>query len=51
MKVRHPRYGAGTVVEAGGFGRHRTVTVLFEEGERRVTFDVAKSPLQPVGIR
>jgi DNA helicase II / ATP-dependent DNA helicase PcrA len=49
MLVRHPRYGVGTIVETGGYSRHRTVTVLFKFDERKETFIVAKSPLQPIG--
>jgi DNA helicase-2/ATP-dependent DNA helicase PcrA len=49
MPVRHPRYGLGTVVDVGGFGPRRTVTVSFAEGGRKETFVAAKSPLQPVG--
>ena len=46
--VRHPRYGLGVVVEVGGFGRRRTVTVEFENEDRKETFVAAKCPLQPV---
>jgi DNA helicase-2/ATP-dependent DNA helicase PcrA len=49
MQVRHPRYGLGTVVDVGGFGARRTVTVTFADGARRQTFMASKSPLQPVG--
>ena len=48
-QVRHPRYGLGTVVDVGGFGNRRTVTVAFPSDDRRKTFVAAKSPLQPVG--
>lgn len=48
-QVRHPRYGVGTVVDVGGFGRHRTVTVNFRDNERTEKFVAAQSPLQPVG--
>lgn len=51
MKVRHPRYGLGTVVEVSGLTRRRTVTVDFETGNRRESFVEAKCPLQPVGIQ
>ncbi len=50
MQVRHPQYGVGTVVDVDGFGRRKTATVEFPSGERR-HFDIAKSPLQPVGLR
>jgi DNA helicase-2/ATP-dependent DNA helicase PcrA len=52
MQVRHPRYGLGTVVDVGGFGQRRTVTVTFREGgeERTEKFVAAQSPLQPVGV-
>jgi DNA helicase-2/ATP-dependent DNA helicase PcrA len=52
MQVRHPRYGVGTVVDVGGFGQRRTVTVTFREGEEERTekFIAAQSPLQPVGV-
>ena len=46
--VRHPRYGLGVVVEVGGFGRRRTVTVEFENEDRQETFVAAQCPLQPV---
>lgn len=46
--VRHPRYGRGTVIDIGGFGLRRTVTVLFED-DRKETFVAAKAPLQPLG--
>jgi ATP-dependent DNA helicase UvrD/PcrA len=49
MQVRHPRYGLGTVIDVGGFGQRRTVTVSFADGERTETFVAAQSPLQPVG--
>ncbi len=46
--VRHPRYGKGFVLSVNGFGPRRTVTVEFEEGGRKETFMVQKSPLQPL---
>lgn len=49
MLVRHPRYGRGTVVDVGGYSRHRTVTVEFETDERVETFVASKSNLQPIG--
>ena len=49
MQVRHPRYGLGTVIDVGGFGQRRTVTVCFGDGERTETFVASQSPLQPVG--
>lgn len=49
-QVRHPRYGRGTIVEIGGFSKNRTVTVEFETGDRRETYVVSKSPLQPIGV-
>jgi DNA helicase-2/ATP-dependent DNA helicase PcrA len=49
MQVRHPRYGLGTVVDVGGFGQRRTVTVTFADGDRKETFVASKSPLQPAG--
>lgn len=50
-EVRHPRYGRGTVIEVGGFGARRTVTVRFSESDRTETFIASKAPLQPVGRR
>lgn len=52
MQVRHPRYGVGTVVDVGGFGQRRTVTVTFRDGgsERTEKFVALQSPLQPVGV-
>jgi DNA helicase-2/ATP-dependent DNA helicase PcrA len=51
MQVRHPRYGLGTVIDVGGFGHRRTVTVAFRDDgqERTEKFVAAQSPLQPVG--
>ncbi len=46
--VRHPRYGLGVVIAIGGFGHRRTVTVEFQQDERKETFVAAKCPLQPV---
>ncbi|HEX6986121.1 MAG TPA: 3'-5' exonuclease, partial [Planctomycetaceae bacterium] len=51
QKVRHPRYGLGTVIAADGFSRNRRVTVEFEDDKSRKTFVAAKCPLQPVGVR
>lgn len=48
-QVRHPRYGIGTVVDVGGFGQRRTVTVTFRDDDRTEKFVAAQSPLQPVG--
>jgi len=50
MSVRHPQYGIGTIVDVDGFSKNRKVTVIFRDGDRRQTFVVAKSPLQPVGL-
>jgi DNA helicase-2/ATP-dependent DNA helicase PcrA len=50
MTVRHPQYGLGTIIDVDGFAKNRKVTVQFREGDRRQTFVVAKSPLQPVGL-
>jgi len=47
--VRHPRYGRGVVIEIGGFGPRRTVTIQFSEGSRTETFVANKAPLQPIG--
>lgn len=49
MSVRHPRLGIGSVIEAQGQGKWRTVTVLFSSGETQ-SFVAHKCPLQPVGI-
>lgn len=49
MHVRHPKYGIGQVVEVGGFGGRRSVTVTFANNQRTETFVAAKAPLQPVG--
>lgn len=50
MRVRHPRYGTGTVQHVSGYAKRRTVTVEFTDG-RQQTFIADKSPLQPVGMR
>ncbi|WP_437191638.1 UvrD-helicase domain-containing protein [Planctomicrobium sp. SH527] len=47
QQVRHPRYGRGVVIEIGGFGARRTVTVNF--ADRQETFVASKAPLQPIG--
>ncbi len=49
QQVRHPRYGRGVVVDVGGFGIRRTVTVEFPDDKRRETFVASKAPLQPIG--
>ena len=51
MRVRHPRYGIGTVVETSGSSRMSTVTVEFSEANRNETFVASRCPLQPVGVR
>ncbi len=48
-QVRHPRYGLGTVVDVGGFGAKRSITVKFPTDDRTETFIASKAPLQPVG--
>jgi hypothetical protein len=50
MSVRHPRLGVGSVIEAQGLGKWRTVTVMFSSGETQ-SFVAHKCPLQPVGVR
>ena len=50
MRVRHPRYGYGTVVEVSGLALRRTVTVDFESDNRRESFVEAKCPLQPAEL-
>ena len=50
--VRHPKYGRGKVISAGGFGARRSVTVEFVNSDDETieeTFIIAKCPLQPVG--
>jgi DNA helicase II / ATP-dependent DNA helicase PcrA len=49
MSVRHPRLGVGSVTEAQGSGKWRTVTVVFSSGETQ-SFIAHKCPLQPVGL-
>ena len=49
MSVRHPRLGVGSVIEAQGVGKWRTVTVLFASGQTQ-SFVSHKCPLQPVGL-
>lgn len=49
MRVRHPRYGLGTVIKVDGHGGNRNVTVEFPHDDRIQTFIAAKAPLQPVG--
>lgn len=48
-QVRHPRYGVGTVIDVGGYGQRRTVTVSFRDEDRTEKFVASQSPLQPVG--
>lgn len=50
-KVRHPRYGRGTVVDVSAGSSRATVTVVFEVDDRKETFVAAHCPLQPVGPR
>lgn len=49
MRVRHPRYGVGTVKDVGGYGDRRSVTVKFAADDRVETFIASKAPLQPIG--
>lgn len=49
MRVRHPRYGIGTVTDVSGYGGRRSVTVTFPDDDRQETFIASKAPLQPVG--
>ena len=51
MRVRHPQYGVGAVTNVTGFGRRKSVTVAFQEPSESHTFDAARCPLQPVGMR
>lgn len=51
MRVRHPRYGMGTVTGINGFSRRRTIEVEFASGDRQETFSAVHCPLQPVGVR
>lgn len=51
MRVRHPKYGMGTVTGINGFAKRRTVDVEFASDNRRETFSAAHCPLQPVGVR
>lgn len=51
MRVRHPRYGMGTVTDMKGFSRRRTIEVEFSSSNRRETFSAVHCPLQPVGVR
>lgn len=51
MRVRHPRYGNGTVTEVSGVSKKQTVTVEFQNDSRSETFRAAFCPLQPVGGR
>ena len=51
MRVRHPKYGMGTVTGINGFARRRTVEVEFTSGDRKETFSAVHCPLQPMGVR
>jgi len=51
MRVRHPKYGMGTVTGINGFAKRRTVDVEFSASDRKETFSAAHCPLQPVGVR
>lgn len=51
MRVRHPRYGVGTVMGISGYARKRTLDVLFDNEEESQTFMAAHCPLQPLGLR
>jgi len=50
MRVRHPRYGMGTVVDVSGMARRRTVMVQFDSDDRKESFIEDKCPLQPAGF-
>ncbi|HTI49787.1 MAG TPA: 3'-5' exonuclease, partial [Planctomycetaceae bacterium] len=50
MSVRHPRLGVGSVIEAQGLGKWRTVTVVFSSSGETQSFVAHKCPLQPVGL-
>lgn len=47
-KVRHPRYGVGTVIATEGLARNRRVIVEFQDDPSPRTFLAAQSPLQPI---
>lgn len=51
MRVRHPRYGVGTVMGISGYARKRMVDVMFDDAEESQTFVAAHCPLQPLGLR
>lgn len=51
MRVRHPKYGMGTVTHIAGFAKRRTVEVEFSSGGRTETFSASHCPLQPIGVR
>ena len=51
MRVRHPKYGMGTVTHIAGFAKRRTIEVEFQTSNRTETFSAAHCPLQPVGVR
>ena len=51
MRVRHPRYGVGTVMGISGYARKRMVNVLFDDADEPQTFVAAHCPLQPLGLR
>ena len=51
MRVRHPRYGVGTVMGISGYARKRMVNVIFDDVEESQTFVAAHCPLQPLGLR
>ena len=48
-RVRHPRYGVGTVIATEGLARNRRVTVEFQDDTSPRTFLAAQAPLQPIG--
>jgi len=51
MRVRHPKYGMGTITHIAGFAKRRTVEVEFTSGGRTETFSASHCPLQPIGVR
>ncbi|QDU12132.1 ATP-dependent helicase [Gimesia aquarii] len=51
MRVRHPRYGVGTVISMSGYSRKRTVNVIFDNEKESQTFMATHCPLQPLGLR
>lgn len=49
MAVIHPKYGVGKIVSVGGSGVRRSASVQFSDDVGKRSFQLAYSPLRPIG--